>query len=108
MKKFLLFLFLIAFTTSLSYGAPTAPEYGPTGQESPAIGDYTITPSDTVRLDPVPRGVYIGVSGDLKVWLMHSPAPVTYVGVPQGIILPIRPVLVYSTGTTASSLNGMY
>ena len=106
MKKLILFVLILL----LAFVQVTLAQdkYGPTGQESPAVGDYAITPSDTTVLSPVPRGVYIGVGGDLTVILKESGTAVTYVGVPQGTIFPIRPRIVLSTGTTAASLNAMY
>jgi hypothetical protein len=112
MKRFMLLLmitFLLASTAYARLGV-TKPgtEFGPTEQESPAIHGFAITVSDTVVLEAVPRGIYIGASGDLTVLLMGDATAVTFVGVPQGVILPIRPVLIYDTGTTATSLLGLY
>ena len=69
----------------------------------PGWDGNAITPSDTVDLTFGCRGIYVGVSGDIKV-LSPRGNTVTYVGVPQGTILPVRAVRVFATDTTATSL----
>jgi hypothetical protein len=76
-------------------------------QESPASTAGDIVPLDGVPLEALPRGVYIGGDGDLNCQLEGGNS-VTFVGLKAGTILPIRPVIVNSTGTTASQLVGLY
>ena len=66
-----------------------------------------ITPNDSADLATSTRGIYVGVSGDLKVDLVEA-GTVTFVGLAAGIIHPIRAQRVYSTDTTATSIVGVY
>jgi len=77
---------------------------------SPASGAFAITPSDTQRLPGQTRGVYVGAAGNLVVVMGNQEAPntVTFFSVPAGSLLPICVHYVFSTGTTAGSLVGVY
>lgn len=66
-----------------------------------------VTPSDTLDLERVTRGLYIGASGNVTVVMEIDDTQVTFVGVPAGSILPIRVRRVMSTGTTAGSIVAM-
>ncbi|HET6446167.1 MAG TPA: hypothetical protein VFI27_16490 [candidate division Zixibacteria bacterium] len=65
-----------------------------------------VTPHDTNDLTPT-RGIYVGVSGDLKVDSLDGNA-ITFVGISAGIIHPISCTRVYSTGTTATNIVAIY
>lgn len=78
----------------------------PQTQESPATRAYAITTSDSLFQDPVPRAIYIGVTGDLTVLLKDATAPVTFIGVPQGIWFPIRPKVIYNSSTATDLIGG--
>lgn len=69
---------------------------------SPSASAAAVTPHDTNRINPT-RGLYVGVSGDLKVMMLDGTA-VTFVGLAGGVIHPITCVMVYSTGTTATGI----
>ena len=69
---------------------------------SPAAAAAAVTPGDATYIDPT-RGLYVGVSGDVKV-IMVDGTTVTYTGLAAGIIHPISCVLVYSTDTTATNI----
>jgi hypothetical protein len=71
------------------------------GLSSPAERHYTVTPSDTIELDPRPRSLYVNADGDLALELPGEIAPIVY-HVVAGQILPLRPVRVHATGTTAT------
>ncbi len=73
----------------------------------PANGAAAITPSDSTDLATYARAIYVGVGGNIKVDLTDAGTGVTFVGVPQGTILPVQVKRVYATGTTASSLVAM-
>jgi hypothetical protein len=66
-----------------------------------------ITPHDTNNLAAPTRGIYVGVSGDLKVD-SHDGNAITFVGISAGIIHPISCTRVYNTGTTATNIVGIY
>ena len=74
---------------------------------SPANNAFSITPSDVADLPFVTRAVYFGGSGDLRI-LTAAGEDVTFLFVPQGVILPVRAKKVFASGTTATSLMGMY
>ena len=73
----------------------------------PIESGFEITPSNTEDLERVTRGIYVGVSGDLKVDLASGDT-ITFVGINGGQIHPIRVRRVYATGTDATDLIGVY
>jgi len=72
---------------------------------SAADNAVAITPSDSTVI-PYPRAIYVGVSGDVRV-KMKGGATVTFKAVPVGV-LPIRPIQVLSTSTTATDMVALY
>ena len=73
---------------------------------SPGDIFYTITPSDTADIPFKPRGVIVGVSGNLAV--IDSLGVTTIIpSLAAGIFHPIRPVRVLATGTTATNIVGI-
>ncbi len=76
------------------------------GLDAPATKAFDITPSDTADLAEIPRYVYVGSAGDLKVDMMDG-GTVTFTAVPAGTLLPIRVTRVYLTGTTATGIVGL-
>lgn len=77
-----------------------------TGLTSPAIAAEVITPADGVALAHVPRALYVGGAGDLRV-MMRAGNVVTLAGVQAGMVYPLRVVQVMATGTTATGLVGL-
>ena len=73
----------------------------------PINSAFAITPDDDVDLIYITRGIYVGVSGDLKVDV-KSGDTVTFVGLAAGMIHPIRVKRVYENGTDATSIVGVY
>lgn len=69
---------------------------------------FAITPDDSVDLSVTTRGLWVGGAGNVRVLFDRDSSPVTLVGVTAGSLLPIRVKRVYSTGTTATSLVGLY
>jgi len=61
--------------------------------------------SDANDLGYATRALYVGTQGNLKVVTVQEDT-VTFVGI-QGI-LPVRVKQIYSTGTTASDVIGLY
>lgn len=77
------------------------------GLESPAEYAAAITPDNSTDLANSTRGIYVGVTGDLKVDTVGG-STVTFVGLAAGIIHPIRARRVYATGTSVTSIVGVY
>lgn len=69
---------------------------------------FAVTPSDTTVLTQPTRGVWVGVGGNVAVLMNGDTVPVTLLGVPAGTMLNISVVKVMATGTTASSIIGLY
>jgi hypothetical protein len=75
---------------------------------SNASDAITIVPNDAADLGKVPtKGLYIGVSGDVKVTL-NSGNTVTFTGLSSGVIHPIAVKRVWATGTTATNMLAVY
>jgi hypothetical protein len=77
------------------------------GSNGPASSAFAITPHNTNELDYVTREIYVGGAGNIAV-VMVSGDEVTFTAVPAGSRLPYRVKQVKSTGTTATSLIGVY
>ena len=77
------------------------------GLESPAERAFAITGNDSTDLTVFPRAIYVGGAGNVKVTTLGGDT-VTLNGAVAGSILPVRVVRVFSTGTTATNLIGLY
>lgn len=62
-----------------------------------------ITPDNNTDLVFIPRGVYIGTSGNLRIHDADGEV-VTFTNIAAGVIHPIAPKRILSTGTTASGI----
>lgn len=74
---------------------------------APATGAFAVTPADGSDLSYVTRGLYVGVSGDVKAD-MEDGTTVTFTAMAAGVVHPLRVKRVYSTGTTATNITGVY
>lgn len=72
----------------------------PVGRSDPAVRHIAITPSDTADLSVKPRVLYCNVSGNVVIRDSFG-VDLTYALV-AGQILPISPVRILATGTTAT------
>jgi hypothetical protein len=72
----------------------------------PAEKFVALTPNDSTVLTPT-RGLYVGVSGDVKVTSIDG-NDVTFVSLAAGIIHPISCTKVFSTGTDAGNIVAVY
>jgi len=79
----------------------------PGGTASPAGNAAAVTPSDTVDLPSVSRGIYVGGAGNVTV-VMLGGAVVTFTAPPVGSLLPIAITRVNLTGTTATNLVAIW
>lgn len=71
---------------------------------APADEAYAVTPSDSVNLAVVSRGLYVGVAGDVTVEMAKVGTTILFKGVPAGAWLPLRVSRVDATGTTATNI----
>jgi hypothetical protein len=74
---------------------------------APATHAFAVTPDNSNDLAIFTRGIYVGVSGNVKVDTTEGDT-VTFVGLAAGIIHPIAVRRVYATLTTATSIVGVY
>jgi hypothetical protein len=73
----------------------------------PADTAFAVTPNNSTDLATPTRGVYVGVSGDLKVDLVGGSTEITFVGLAGGVIHPIQARRIYATGTSATNIVGI-
>jgi hypothetical protein len=70
-----------------------------------------ITTSDTTDATAPYRGIYVGGTGDVKIrsgGLNGATSDVVFKAVPVGTILRVKAIRVFTTGTTATNLVGLY
>ncbi len=72
----------------------------------PARRAYTITPSDSADIVPLPKVLLIGIAGNIVLQAADSDADVT-IAASAGQIIPIRARYVRNTGTTAGQIIGL-
>ena len=70
---------------------------------SPARRLVPVVPSDGADLAQLPKGLFVGGAGNLSL-VMEGGVIVALTGVQAGSLLPIRPLRVRATGTTATSI----
>lgn len=73
----------------------------------PARNASAVTPHVSDPLPNVAKGLYVGGAGDLVVRLVDDSADITLVGVPAGLVLPIRAAFVRAT-STATNIVALY
>ena len=79
--------------------------YSPTFPMFP--GDaVVIVPSDSVNLTTA-AVIYVGVGGNVKVTTAQGTA-ITFTGVLAGSVIPVQVMRVWSTGTTATNMVGIF
>ena len=74
----------------------------------PADNAVAITPHDSNDLADASRGVFVGVSGDVKVDMVGTGTAVVFTGLAAGVIHPLRVTRIYSTDTTATNIVAVY
>lgn len=69
----------------------------------------TVTPTDvtTTLFSVIPMNIYVGTGGTVTA-VFPDGTSMAFVNVPNGSILPIRPVRIAATGTTASNMVALY
>lgn len=81
---------------------------GENDAEKPARYAIGVTPSDTVDLVNMSRGLFVGGAGNLSVVMAGNSATVVFTGVPAGAFLPLRVHRVNSTSTTATNIVAVW
>jgi hypothetical protein len=74
---------------------------------NPAHHAAAVTPHDSTDIAET-RGLYVGVSGDVKVDMASGGSAVTFSALAAGYVHPLRVTRVYSTGTTATNIVALY
>ena len=76
---------------------------------SPATDCFAVVPSDADDLAIVPKGIYVGTGGDVRLIGIGASGgnPALFRNVPSGSLLPVRARRVLATGTTATDLVAM-
>lgn len=73
----------------------------------PAANAATITKSNSTTYSGI-RALYIGGAGNVALKFPGNATAVTFVAVPAGSILPLQPVQIMSTNTTATDIVALY
>ena len=76
----------------------------------PATGGVSISPSDSVvfEAEAIPKALYIGGAGNLRVMFADDSVAVTITNVAAGSVYPFKVKRVYSTSTTATGIVGLF
>ena len=74
------------------------------GLTGPLVGGQAITASDTTTYSPLLRGLYVGVSGDVRV-IFGGGDDVIFTNLAAGVIHPIADISqIMSTSTNATGI----
>lgn len=73
-------------------------------EHAPSRAPYAVSPHDSNALPLVPKGLYIGIGGDVTLRGIGASADVTYRNLPDASYIAVRASHVRATGTTASAL----
>jgi len=76
-------------------------------QAAPARRWLSVTPHDSNNLPAGCRGIYVGGAGDVAAVGSDGTA-VTFTAVPVGTFMPIGPIRINSTNTTATLILALY
>ena len=68
---------------------------------------FAVTPSDSEQLPHATRAIYVGVTGDITMFLNNDAAAVLFKAVPVGMYW-LSTNQIKATGTTASDIVGLY
>ncbi len=80
-----------------------------TGLETdPAAYAAAITPADATLLPHSTRGIFVGVGGDVVLYMLGGTAAITFKNVPSGYLLPVQAQAVDATGTLATNLIALW
>ena len=75
--------------------------------DSPIAGaraPFAVTPSDSVELPVIPKGLYVGTGGAVTLRGVGGAADVAFRNVPSGTVLDVQARFVRASGTTAADI----
>ena len=72
----------------------------------PAEHAFRIAPSDVNDLIAPTRGIWVGVTGNLRVRMVDG-SDETFENVVAGMIHPVAIIRVFATGTSATGIRGL-
>ena len=76
---------------------------------SPARASYAVTPHNTNEIGThLPKALYVGTGGTIVMQLVNDASDITLTNIPNGSLLPLRPIKVKATGTTASGIVALF
>ena len=75
---------------------------------APATNAVTVTPSDTVALPDIPKGLFVGTGGTITMRGLNGQTDQLWKNVAAGSVLPFRAQYVRATGTTAADILALY
>jgi hypothetical protein len=94
--------------TNLATGAKQDTGNTSLGLIAPAASAAAVAPSDSVDLaNAATKGIYVGVSGDVKIDLVTGGSGIVFKAAPVGL-LRVQAKRVYATGTTATNMVALY
>ncbi|MEJ2036634.1 MAG: hypothetical protein P8X69_11505 [Maritimibacter sp.] len=70
----------------------------------PSRAPYALIPDNALPLDPLPKGIYVGIGGDVTLRGADADTDVTYRNLPDASFINVRARYVRATGTTAAGL----
>lgn len=70
---------------------------------SPAEDAQIVTPNDDGDLPYIPRAFLVASDGNVKVTTKRGTV-ITFTGLKQGMLIPLRVTRIWSTGTTVSGI----
>jgi hypothetical protein len=73
---------------------------------APACDARAITPSDSSELDEITLGLNVATTGQVRVTTLNG--TITDLTLNSGFFFPIRVSKVWTTGTTATGIRGLF
>lgn len=77
------------------------------GVTGPITEVFAITADDEADLAALPRAIYVGTAGDVKITTPGG-TEIVLNNLAAGIWHPLRPARIHATGTTAADIRGGY
>jgi hypothetical protein len=74
----------------------------------PARQAAPVTPSNDQPLARIPKALFVGTGGDIRLRCTDDDAPVLFRNIPSGSILPVRAGHILMDGTSATDLVGLF